>query len=77
MKVLLIITYILKNNKMNYIERIKDLKRKRLKAEAMYAIGMICELDKNVKIQEDTLLNLTMGELIDVLQIVLDTYHFE
>lgn len=62
---------------MNYIERIKDLKRKRLKAEAMYAIGMICVIDKDLKLEEDTLLNLTMGELIDVLQIVLDTYHFE
>lgn len=62
---------------MSYIDRIKDLKRKRLKAEVKYAIGLICETGKDTSIKEDTMFDLTFEDLIDILEIVMDNHQCE
>jgi hypothetical protein len=62
---------------MNYIERMKQLKRKRIKASVQYAVMMNCEVVNEEQLKEDTILEMTYSDLIDIVELILDSYQLE
>ena len=46
----------------------KQLKRKRIKASVQYAVMMNCEVVNEEQLKEDTILEMTYSDLIDIVE---------